>query len=136
MHIDGTNLILGRVASIAAKHALLGEDVAITNCEKLVVSGGSAVEKYRRIYNMGNVENGPYLQRTPSRFVKRVCKRMLPIRRSHGRAALKHIKCYVGSRDGVEKPVDLCKESAEKLPTLKRITIAELCKALGGKRLI
>ncbi len=137
MHIDGTNLIMGRVASVAAKHALLGEHVIVSNCEKLVVSGSrqSSVARYRKIYEMGNVENGPYLPRTPTRFVKRVCKRMLPIRRARGRAAFKLIRCYVGNPEGLEKPIALPTMSIDKLPTLKTMTVAELCAALGGKRL-
>ena len=40
MIIDGTNLILGRIATFAAKKALEGEQVVIVNCESIVVTGG------------------------------------------------------------------------------------------------
>ena len=39
MIIDGTNLILGRLASVAAKKALLGDDIIIVNCDKVLVTG-------------------------------------------------------------------------------------------------
>ena len=39
MIIDGNNLILGRVATIAAKRAMQGEPVVILNCEKMIVTG-------------------------------------------------------------------------------------------------
>jgi len=39
MIIDATNLIIGRVASLAAKKVLLGEDIVILNCEKAMMTG-------------------------------------------------------------------------------------------------
>ena len=39
MLIDSKNIILGRLASFAAKHALLGENVDIVNCESAVITG-------------------------------------------------------------------------------------------------
>ena len=37
--IDGKGSILGRVASYAAKQALKGEEIAILNCEDILISG-------------------------------------------------------------------------------------------------
>ena len=37
--IDGTNAVLGRLASYAAKQALLGEEIVIVNCEKVIITG-------------------------------------------------------------------------------------------------
>ncbi|MBI4441635.1 50S ribosomal protein L13 [Candidatus Woesearchaeota archaeon] len=136
MHIDGTNLILGRVASFAAKQALLGEQVIITNCEKIVISGNRAatITRYQRIYELGNTMNGPYQPRVTDRFVKRVCKRMLPHKRARGRAALRRIRCYAGNPGVEEKAMTLPKADKQKLPTLKTMTVGELCFALGGRR--
>ena len=39
MIINADNLVLGRMAAIAAKQALLGEDVRIVNCEKAIITG-------------------------------------------------------------------------------------------------
>lgn len=137
MHIDGTNLILGRVASVAAKHALLGEQVTITNCEKIVISGTRryAINHYLDIHHMGNPMNGPFLPRLPDRFVKRVCKRMLPIRRARGKAALRRIRCYIGlPKEVQESSTHLASAHKNKLPTLQMVSIGNLCFALGGKR--
>ena len=38
-YIDADNLILGRMATTAAKSALAGENVVIVNCEKAIVTG-------------------------------------------------------------------------------------------------
>ena len=49
---NGEGMILGRLAAKAAKEALLGEEVKIVNCEKIVISGDKdnthAREKRRR----------------------------------------------------------------------------------------
>ena len=37
MIIDAKNLVLGRMATVVAKEALLGEKIDIINCEKAVV---------------------------------------------------------------------------------------------------
>lgn len=136
MHIDGTDLILGRVASFAAKQALLGENVIITNCEKIIISGTRKhnIARYLEVYEMGNTMNGPYLPRVADRFVKKVCKRMLPNRKARGREALKRIRCYVGSPKIDEKPITLPKANYKKLPTLKITKLSDLCNTIGGKR--
>ncbi|MDD2803867.1 MAG: uL13 family ribosomal protein, partial [Methanocorpusculum sp.] len=37
--IDGENLLLGRLSSIVATRILAGEEIAIINAEKVIVSG-------------------------------------------------------------------------------------------------
>ena len=37
--IDGQETILGRLASNVAKMALQGEEVAVVNCEKVIITG-------------------------------------------------------------------------------------------------
>ena len=43
MIIDATDLILGRLASFAAKKSLLGETIDIINCENAVVTGNKVL---------------------------------------------------------------------------------------------
>ena len=49
---NGEDLILGRLAGVVAKDALLGEEVRVVNCEKVVITGLLnaivAREKHRR----------------------------------------------------------------------------------------
>ena len=46
--IDGENATLGRLASYVAKQALKGENIAILNCDKIIITGNKAniQEKY------------------------------------------------------------------------------------------
>ena len=37
--IDGTNAVLGRLASYVAKKVLKGEEVIILNCEHILITG-------------------------------------------------------------------------------------------------
>lgn len=98
--IDGKNAILGRLASYTAREALKGEEIAIVNCEQIVITG-----KKQNIKNeleakrgrVGSTEKGPKVSRTSEKIVKRTIRGMLPnYRTGRGRIALKRIKCYVG----------------------------------------
>ncbi len=98
--IDGKNAILGRVASYTAKEALKGEDVAILNCEQIVITGNKlniieGLEAKRK--RVGSTQKGPKVSRTNEKIVKRVIRGMLPnYRVGRGRVAFKRIKCYSG----------------------------------------
>ena len=50
---NGENMLLGRLASRVAKDALLGEEVKVVNCEKIVLSGKKVLvfkeEKEKRL---------------------------------------------------------------------------------------
>ncbi len=98
--IDGKDAILGRLAAFTAKEALKGEDVAIVNCEKIIITGNKAftrenfLEKRRRV---GSTQRGPKISRTNEKIVKRVIRGMLPnYRVGRGAVAFKKIKCYAG----------------------------------------
>lgn len=105
--IDGNHAILGRVASFAAKQALYGEDVAIVNCENLVITGNKEFVKEefeRKRGKHGTSQKGPIQSKNPERIVKRVVRGMLPNHRwGRGKAAIKKIKCYVGVPKMFEK---------------------------------
>ena len=42
MIIDISNSVLGRVATVVAKKALLGETVHVVNCENAIITGSKA----------------------------------------------------------------------------------------------
>ena len=135
---NGNQLILGRLASYAAKDLLLGEEVAIVNCENVLISGSRAVtlqEQHARYIRRGYPLKSPNLSRTPDRFVRRAVRGMLPFKHARGREAFHHVRCYRGVPDSLQgkEMLTLPKASATKLPTLKMITVGHLCKQLGGK---
>lgn len=96
--INAENLLLGRMASIVARRALRGEELAIVNVEKAVISGKkeTVFARYHRKYHMGSREKGPFFPRRPDRIAKRTIRGMLPYKRKIGREALARVKIFVG----------------------------------------
>lgn len=134
--IDGQGLLLGRVGSYAAKAALLGEEINIINCEKIVVSGEKkkvlAKEKEKRDRKGYPLKSAKF-SRLPDRFVRRAVRGMLPHKKERGQEAFKRIKCYVGTPAELKDQAEtLAQASASKLPTIKHITVGEICTWLKG----
>jgi ribosomal protein uL13 len=100
MIIDGKNAILGRLAAYVAKEALKGEEIAIVNCEQIVITGNKEFIKNKlegKRKRLGTALMGPKVSRTNEKIVKRTIRGMLPnYRVGRGRVAFKKIKCYVG----------------------------------------
>ncbi len=136
---NAQDLILGRLCSQAAKDILLGEEVAVVNCEKAIISGKKAntlarelVKRKRKGYPLKSQTHS----RLPDRFVRRCVRGMLPWKTARGREAYKKIICYRGipiSFEGKEF-ISIPKATVEKLPTLKYMTVGEICTQIGGKR--
>lgn len=134
MIVDATNLILGRMATVVAKKALLGEKIDIINCENTVISGNrdQILERYKHRRERGIPSKGPFFPRTPERLVKRTIRGMLPYKQSKGDLAFKRIKCHIGVPEEMknEKPQKIEKAEVEKLPNYKYITVKEVCRSL------
>jgi len=99
--IDGKNAILGRLATYVAKETLKGEEVAIVNCEQIIVTGNrkNILENYEaKRQRVGSTQKGPKVSRTNEKIVKMTIRGMLPNARrmGRGRDAFKRIKCYTG----------------------------------------
>jgi large subunit ribosomal protein L13 len=98
--IDGENTVLGRLASYVAKESLKGEEVAVLNSEKIIITGNRKWinDEFTRKRKMaGSSQKGPKHSRPNFMIVKKVIKGMLPnYRTGRGRDAFKRIKCYEG----------------------------------------
>ncbi|RME31999.1 50S ribosomal protein L13 [Candidatus Woesearchaeota archaeon] len=134
--IDATGLIAGRLASYAAKQALLGKTVMIINAEKAVISGDVRrtinEAKYKKFVR-GVPRKGPYYSKMPDRYLRRIIRGMLP-KTVRGRTAFGRIKCFIGTPAEIGgEAITLPEANASKLPNLQRITIGKLCTELGGK---
>ena len=95
--IDATNATLGRLASYAAKQALLGKEVIILNCDKAIIAGNKStiIEAYKEKRSKGgSSQHGPFFPRSPERIMKRTIRGMLSYKQVRGREALKRIMCY------------------------------------------
>jgi large subunit ribosomal protein L13 len=132
--IDAKEAIVGRVATFAAKQALLGEEIAIINCEEAVITGKKTtiIANWRRKYAMGVPRKGPFIPRLSDRFMRRMIRGMLPYKTPRGMLAYRRIKCHVGDPKFDGTPIVIETASVEKLPNMKYMTVAALCKVLGG----
>jgi len=96
--IDGKGEVMGRLASYAVKEALKGEEIAILNCDQVLISGNFKMieadflqKRQRGLY----AQKGPYHHKTSEKIVKRAIRGMVPDHREgRGREAFKRIKCY------------------------------------------
>lgn len=135
---DGKGVILGRLATVAAKQALLGEDVAVLNCEQVVISGkvrNTLDRGMQRRRRKGYPPKSAKPSRLPERMVRRTIRGMLPWKQARGKEAFRRVMCYRGIPAALQgKPgVGIAEASAAKLPTLQFITVGELCRQLGWK---
>ena len=127
--IDGTNQILGRVASYAARKALQGEKVAVVNCENIIITGKKEflVKKFKTRLELGDPHKGPYYPRAPDRIMRRTVRGMLPFARPRGQEAYRRVMCYLGVPQTIkEKPVSVKGAGMEKLQTLNYMTLQKL----------
>ena len=136
--IDGTGKIFGRVASRVAKLALNGEEVAVINVEKMVITGEPNLikEKYvqrRNLQNKADPEKSPKWPRLPHLFAKKLIKGMLPRKKARGREALKRIKFYIGNPLGLEANEDMSAFDVSKSNAKRYITIGDLCRFFGWR---
>ncbi len=136
---NAEGMIVGRLATMVAKDALMGEEVRVINADKALISGAKentlAREKQRRL-RKGYPLKAQTISRLPDRHVRRTIRGMLPWKFTRGREAYKRVLCYVGVPAELEgkTTVPTPKAHSSKLPTLKYITIGEMCKRLGGKQ--
>ncbi len=130
--INAEGAILGRMCTHVAKRLLDGEQIAIVNSEKAIISGKkSAIKKrYKQKRDVGTYRKGPFFPRMPDRLVKRAVRGMIPYQTPHGRTAFKKLKCYIGvPKDFEGKSFELI-EDAKKQP-VDYMTVDELSKFLG-----
>lgn len=146
--INAENQVLGRMASFAAKRALLGESVIVVNAEKALVSGKKEVvfrDCSRRlgIRNWGNPKRGPYMMKRPDRFVRKTIRGMLPWSKNRygprAREAFKNILVFVGVPDEEIKKLDKNFDRSHiinmKTKNLKNcLKVEELCAFMGWKK--
>ena len=131
--IDAEGANLGRLSTNVAKRILEGEEIAIVNSEKAIISGKKSTikKRYKFKREVGTYRKGPYFPKLPDQIVKRTVRAMIPYQKPHGREAFKKLKCYIEiPEEFKDKKIEKIKE-AEKAP-VDFITIKELSRSLGA----
>ncbi len=134
--INAEDLILGRLASVVAKRAMEGEEIALVNVEKVVITGtrkrvtGVYLQKRQR----GSKEGGPFFPRRPDAIMKRTIRGMLPYKRQPGREAFQRVKAYVGvPKQFRESPMEIVEEvHVSRLSSSRYVTLESISSYLGA----
>lgn len=96
--IDGSGIVMGRLASFVAKELLKGEEIVVINCSNVVITGNKKMieeEFLEKRSRYGSSQKGPIQHKTSEKIVKRAIRGMLPNHREgRGRESFKKIKCY------------------------------------------
>ena len=135
--IDGTDLVLGRMASIVSKRLLANERIDLINSEKVVIIGDpdKIFEKYKMRTNLnqkGDPEKGPKFPKMPERIVKRTVQGMLPMKSSRGKTALKYFKAHIGKPAAIEGKIENLKEAGKSLERAY-VRVETISRKLGAK---
>ena len=105
--IDGKGHLMGRLASVVAKHLLRGQRVVVVRCEALNISGSLFRNKLKfqdflHKSNNTNPRRNFKHYRSPSRIFWRVLRGMTTHKSPRGKAALARLKVF----EGIPYPYD------------------------------
>ncbi len=128
--INAEGAVLGRLASTVAKRLLNGEDVAVTNIEKAIITGEPDMiyQKYREKRERGDRNRGPFYPRQPDRLFQRVVRGMLPYKQRRGMDALRRLKIIAEKSDATGERIS---KSIADIKS-KYETVGNLCERLGA----
>jgi len=125
--INGEGMVLGRLGSFVAKELLKGEEIAIINSEKVIITGNKEYIKTNfeiKRSRFGSSQKGPKHPAVSEKMVKRVVRGMLPDHRvGRGSEAIKRLKCYnkIPKEFEGKEIIELNKEKKIKYSKLKEL---------------
>lgn len=131
--IDADGRVLGRMAVEVAKMAKTGEEIAIVNAEKAVISGRkeAVFGKYLARRNRGSPQHGPFFPRGPAEIVRRAVRGMVGYKTIEGKKAFSKVRVYVGIPEEFKnKKAEKIGKGVESL-ACEFVLIGELSKHLG-----
>ena len=138
--VDATDLMLGRLASLVAKHLLSGESVTIVNAENAVISGRkqNILDEMRIILglrNKGSKKKSPKHPRRPDGIVRRTVRGMLPFDKPRGKEAFGRLRVCVGTPTGIDVSTVRTLTEAQRHEGTRIMTIGDLARIIGWQSL-
>lgn len=136
--IDGSNHIMGRLATHVAKELLNGEQITIVNAEKIVITGRKEqiLEDYKQRRDRGvkgRNRRGPFYPRMPDRMLKRSIRGMLPYQEPRGRTAYRKLRVYIGVPDDIEEASIITIDKALDRGATRKVYLGDVAQWLGAK---
>lgn len=135
--VDANNTVAGRLATVVAKQLLQGEHVVVVNAEKAVLSGdrSSLILQYKERLGLRTRSapwKGPLHPRQPDRILRRIIRGMVPWKKDRGRKAMKRLRVYTGTPEGLKTKRHLDVSEYERTGR-RTIYLGEIAKELGWK---
>lgn len=129
VYIDGSNKILGRLASQAAREADEETQVIILNSEEIVISGDEedVLEEYEQKYERGSRDDGPYFPKRPDKIMKRTVTRMLP----DYDVEETRVKTFIGNPENIEDFTDVDAKTTADLKRENYVKLGHVSRTLG-----
>lgn len=130
--IDGTDCILGRVATQVAERALAGDRVAVVNAERMIITGRKedVFSRFKDRTAVGS-DRGPDYPLRPDRIVKRSIRGMIPHKRPRGQDAFERIRVYVGNP--YEEDGEILEDTTlDRLSNIRFVELGEVSEHLGA----
>jgi len=136
--IDGSDHIMGRLATHVAKQLLNGEEIVILNAEKIVITGRKEqiLQDYKERRDRGvkgRNRRGPYYPRMPDRLLKRTIRGMLPYQEPRGRTAFRKLKVYIGVPKDMADASTIKIDKALDRGATRKIYLGDVATWLGAK---
>lgn len=123
--LDATDMVAGRIASYAAKQALLGNEVVIVNAEKAVLRGAAPMilQEYLSLRKKGGTaQKGPNFPSRPEFILKRTIRGMISYKQGRGEQAFRRIRCYAGNPESIPAEKIFQKKPEGRFMTLERLS--------------
>ncbi len=136
---DAEDMVVGRLATKAAKAALYGDRVIIVNAEKAIITGHKreVIDEWKERSNIrtsSNPRKGPFHERRPDMMVRRIIRGMLPWPRPRGKEAMRRIHVYIGiPEEYTDNEKIMLEDSRYRSLTRKFITVGDLSYELGWR---
>jgi large subunit ribosomal protein L13 len=126
--IDADNMVLGRLASVVAKHLLNGDNVHVVNAEKSVIVGSpdATLAGYKEKRARGDPYHGPFFPRTSERIFRRTVRGMIPYKTARGKEALKRLRVFISIPADLKDKELVAVPEAENRGDQKSITLEKL----------
>jgi large subunit ribosomal protein L13 len=130
--INAEGAVLGRLASLVAKHLMNDEEVKVVNAEKAIVIGSKdmIVEDFLSKRRLSHARKGPHYPRRADMILKRTVRGMIPYQKPSGREAYKKLRVYLGVPSEFEGKAEKIGK-IEKTP-VSFMTLESISKNLGG----
>jgi large subunit ribosomal protein L13 len=135
--IDAKEAIVGRLGTLVAKLARMGNEVILVNCEEAVISGGrrAVIAENVKTVHRGSTEWGPHPQSRPDRFVRRMFRNMMNYKSPGGKKDYERVRTFIGVPEEYAKEInkDYKFKKSSDLVKNKYVKVSDICKQIGGK---